>query len=195
MRRARVLALAGGLTLAGCSSGQGDDAAVTATASSTSAVVETTATATSTPTPEAVPEAEIDPAFDFATTTVTGEDFDGASLADSDVILWFWAPWCPTCVAEAPVILDAVDRLPAGVAVVGMAGLSGDQEYMREFVDMTGAGALTHVADLDGGIWKGFNVATQATIVVIDDSGERTMLGAGTTADELVAHAERIAAT
>ncbi|WP_062290278.1 redoxin family protein [Demequina phytophila] len=195
MRGATVLAIAGGLTLVGCSSGQGDDAVVPAAASSPAAVVET-ARATPVPTgTAATAEPAVGPAFDFTAATVDGGTFEGASIDNTDVILWFWAPWCPTCVAEAPVILDAAQRLPDGVEIVGVAGLSGDQEYMREFVELTGTQSLTHVADLDGAIWKGFDISTQATIVVIDDSGDSYTLGAGITADELVGYADKIAAT
>jgi thiol-disulfide isomerase/thioredoxin len=44
-----------------------------------------------------------------------------------------WAPWCPTCVAEAPNTL-AVDREHADeVTVLGVASL-GEVDLMREFV-------------------------------------------------------------
>ena len=31
--------------------------------------------------------------FEGQATTITGETFDLAMLAGSDLILWFWAPW------------------------------------------------------------------------------------------------------
>ncbi len=31
--------------------------------------------------------------FDAEATTVDGQVFDLAQLADSDLVLWFWAPW------------------------------------------------------------------------------------------------------
>ncbi|MDN4475124.1 thioredoxin-like domain-containing protein [Demequina sp. SYSU T00192] len=205
MRRATMLgATIGALVLAGCASGEaeGGDAAMSETP------MESTAHATAdamepveTPEPEVTvaeeaSEPEPDSAFAFTAPTVMGgETFDGATLDDTDVILWFWAPWCPTCVAEAPVLLDAAERLPDGIEIVGLAGLSGDQSFMQEFVEMTGTESFTHVADLDGSVWRGFDVSSQATIIVVDDSGDAYTLGAGTTADELVDYAEKIAAT
>ncbi|MGH8775288.1 MAG: TlpA disulfide reductase family protein [Jiangellaceae bacterium] len=46
----------------------------------------------------------------FTATTVDGEQFAGSSLAGRPAVLWFWAPWCPTCVAEAPDVLAVADR-------------------------------------------------------------------------------------
>lgn len=38
--------------------------------------------------------AAIDPAtFDGEATTITGEPFDLATVADADLVVWFWAPW------------------------------------------------------------------------------------------------------
>lgn len=36
----------------------------------------------------------IDPAtFDGEATTITGEPFDLATVANADLVVWFWAPW------------------------------------------------------------------------------------------------------
>ena len=37
----------------------------------------------------------------FTSTTLDGEPFDGASLYGEATILWFWAPWCPSCAADS----------------------------------------------------------------------------------------------
>ncbi|WP_169746635.1 thioredoxin-like domain-containing protein [Demequina maris] len=201
MRRATMVgATIGVLALAGCAAGEAEGGSTAADEAATSGATAEAMDAMETPEPHVTlttqsPEPEVDNAFAFTAPTVMGDaTFDGLTIDDTDVILWFWAPWCPTCVAEAPVLLDAADRLPAGVEIVGIAGLSGDQSFMQEFVEMTGTETFTHVADLDGTIWRGFDVSTQATIVVVDDSGDAYTLGAGTTADDLVEYAEKIAA-
>lgn len=79
--------------------------------------------------------------------------------------------------------------------MVGLAGLSGDLEYMQEFVEISKTGDMTHVADLDGEIWRGFDVVSQATLMVIDDSGEAYELGGGTTAEDLIEYAQKIASS
>lgn len=58
----------------------------------------------------------------FTATTVEGEPFDAADLAGRPVVFWFWAPWCSTCVAEAPHVLDIADEYD-DVQVVGVASL------------------------------------------------------------------------
>jgi len=50
----------------------------------------------------AMSDATVNETLRFDATTLTGDAFDGTSLAGTDAILWFWASWCPTCQAEAP---------------------------------------------------------------------------------------------
>ncbi len=38
----------------------------------------------------------------FSGETIDGEAFEGASLAGRPAVLWFWAPWCPTCRGQIP---------------------------------------------------------------------------------------------
>ncbi|MDH2393959.1 redoxin family protein, partial [Streptomyces sp. HNM0663] len=30
-----------------------------------------------------------------------GKPFDAKTLAGKPAVLWFWAPWCPTCKGQA----------------------------------------------------------------------------------------------
>jgi thiol-disulfide isomerase/thioredoxin len=112
----------------------------------------------------------------FASTTTEGEDFDARDLAGRDVVLWFWAPWCTVCRSEAPQVAAAAEQVE-DVTVIGVAS-SGSLQEMREFVDETGAGTLTHVADVPGDVWRSFEVVAQPTFVFIDDDG-RTQTFAG----------------
>ncbi|WP_062382829.1 redoxin domain-containing protein [Demequina iriomotensis] len=212
MRRATMLAaVIGAMALAGCASGAGDDADVAEagaapgpSGSAPAATHDGAGGAEASAMPDAAPadddagtDASSDPdnAFAFTGMTLAGEEFDGLTLDDRDVILWFWAPWCPTCFAEAGPLTEAMDRLPDGVEMVGIAGLSDDQAAMEKFVTDAQVEGMTHVADLDGSIWKRFDVVTQATVLVIDDSGDAYTLGGGVTADQLVDYAEKIAST
>src|SRR5690606_653887 len=97
----------------------------------------------------------------FSTTTVVdGAEFDATTLAGKDTILWFWAPWCPTCQAESGGIAEAAAELPDGVTLIGVAGRAevGD---MQGFVNDFGVGGFEHLADVDGSIWANFGVAYQ----------------------------------
>ena len=185
---------AGAVVLAGCAGGDTGATAGTAATDGTA----TTADAAS-PEPQVTlitqtPEAPVDNAFAFTAPTVDGGTFDGASIDDADVVLWFWAPWCPTCQLQSKTINEALPRIPGGVQFIGVAGLSEDLAYMQEFVETTGTGGMTHIADLDGNVYRHFDITAQSTLVFIDDSGEASLLGSGATADEIVAKAEELAA-
>ncbi|WP_207781961.1 redoxin domain-containing protein [Phytoactinopolyspora limicola] len=125
---------------------------------------------------------------DFTGTTVDGEPFDGASLAGQPVVLWFWAPWCPKCVAQAPTVLSVAAEHADEVVVVGVAGLAAADD-MPAFIDDTGTGELTHLSDPDGHIWREYGVAEQSTYVLLDSSGEPVASG-NFSADDL---AQRVA--
>ena len=60
------------------------------------------------PAPKPVPEQ-----LRFTAETVDGKEFSGASLAGKPALLWFWAPWCPNCQAEAPAIAEGGEESPA----------------------------------------------------------------------------------
>ncbi len=55
--------------------------------------------------------------------------------------------------------------------MIGVAGSSSSVEFMQEFVDETGVGGFSHIADVDNEIWQRFGVRTQPTFVFIDDDG------------------------
>lgn len=132
-----------------------------------------------TPTPEpdgtlAVPEQ----LMFTATTVVDGAQFDAAALAGKDAILWFWAPWCPTCQAESGGVAEAAAALPDGVTLIGVAGLA-EVPDMQGFVEDYGVGGFEHLADTDGSIWANFDVAYQPAYAFINDDGDiRVLIGA-----------------
>ena len=43
-----------------------------------------------------------DDRLQFTGTTLSGAPFNGAGLQGKPAVLWFWAPFCPFCNAEAP---------------------------------------------------------------------------------------------
>ncbi|WP_036553560.1 redoxin domain-containing protein [Nocardiopsis sp. CNT312] len=107
-------------------------------------------------------------ALAFDTTTVDGADFSGASLAGEPAVLWFWAPWCTVCRAEAASVVDASER--HDVEFIGVAGL-GEVDAMSGFVSDTGTGGLTHLVDGDGSLWSGFGVASQPAFAFLSADG------------------------
>lgn len=107
--------------------------------------------------------------LEFSAETVAGDSFEGTALADQDVVLWFWAPWCTECRREAPFVAQAqADN--AGVTFVGVAGL-GETDDMVTFVEDYDVGAFEHLNDVDGSLWQRFDVVRQPAYAFIDDTG------------------------
>jgi thiol-disulfide isomerase/thioredoxin len=107
----------------------------------------------------------------FTATTVDGEQFDAASLAGKPIGLWFWAPWCPLCRAEAPTAKQLSRTYAGKVNIVGVSGLD-NLDAMRGFVSDTGVDGIPHLADENGEVWKRFGITTQSTWVFLDADGK-----------------------
>jgi peroxiredoxin len=164
-RALAVLAAAGALVLAACggteSSGQPADAAAAAR-----------------------------PGLDFTVATLDGGTFDGGSLKGKPAVLWFWAPWCPTCVGQAKDVTNLAASYAGRAAVVGVAGLD-KVAAMHEFVTMTKVSSFQHLADEEGVVWKRFGMTEQSTFVVLDAEGGVVDRG-HLEPDELRAHLDRL---
>jgi thiol-disulfide isomerase/thioredoxin len=113
---------------------------------------------------------------EFTGEKVGGGSFDGASLAGKPTALWFWAPWCPTCLGQAPGVRKAVEQHADRVNIVGVAGLD-KAEAMPDFVRMAKVDTMPHVSDPAGALWKTFEVREQSTFVLLDAAGEVVFRG------------------
>ena len=160
----------------------GDDPATTAASSTTSSPSdEPSADPSEAPSEDSADEQSAEPAdagdgtaatpelLDFTATTVGGDSFDGASLAGSPTVLWFWAPWCPTCRSQIPQVQDLAQTYGDRVGVVGIGSL----DSAEAIADFAGdAEGVTHLEDVDGELWTRFGVAEQSSFVVLDADGE-----------------------
>ena len=183
-------AVVSALVLVGC--GSSPEAADDAPASSPSPSSPAPEPTTSTPPAEAPAEttavAVVPEALQFEATTVSGDAFDGASLAGRPVVLWFWAPWCAVCKSQAPEVSRLVDDFGDDVAFVGVGSLSDADEIESFAGDVPGP---THLSDPEGELYQRFGIAEQSSFVVLDaDGGEVLRTGyadddelAGTVAD------------
>lgn len=109
--------------------------------------------------------------LDFTSTTVDGEAFDGASLAGRPTVLWFWAPWCPTCRGQIPQVEQLASDHAGDLNVIGIGSLD-SAEAISEFAgDVEG---VTHLEDVEGELWKRFEVTEQSSFVVLDADGTVT---------------------
>ncbi len=109
----------------------------------------------------------------FAGATVDGGSFDSATLAGTPAVLWFWAPWCTVCRAEAPDVAAVAAEYEGRVRFVGVPGL-GPVDDMKRFVADTGTAGFTHVVDADGALWQRFGVVAQPAFAFVAADGTVT---------------------
>lgn len=115
---------------------------------------------------------------DFSSTLIDGTPVSLAEkLAGRPVALWFWAPGCSTCNAEAPTIEATAKMYVGDVTVLGVAW-NGTTQAMHDFEVRHGL-TFTSVNDADGKIFEQFGVAIQpAWVFIAQDGSMTTRLGA-----------------
>jgi len=156
--RGVVVAAACALTLSACAS---SDSSKPPASSPTPEAKQSTVQET----PEEVPES-----LRFTARTVDGDSFDAKELAGKKTVLWFWAPWCGECRREAPSLVAVQKATADEVTFVGVASL-GPVSDMKAFVADYKVGGFEHLADIDGKIWRRFDVVRQPAHAFIDDDG------------------------
>lgn len=114
--------------------------------------------------------------YDFSVATLDGGTFDGRTLAGKPAVLWFWAPWCPTCLGQAKQVNTLAADYAGKASVVGVAGLDKAAE-MRDFVGLAKLSGFPQLADEQGVVWKRFGMTQQSTFVVLDAQGAVTASG------------------
>ncbi|MGW7363540.1 redoxin family protein [Streptomyces sp. NPDC054841] len=120
--------------------------------------------------------AEVPEVLKFTATTVDGKPFDAKTLAGKPTVLWFWAPWCPKCKAQAAETAKVAAEYQGKVNVVGVAGLD-KNVAMKDFVSETKTGAFPHLSDEAGDVWKRFKVTEQSRYVILDKDGKTVYEG------------------
>lgn len=129
----------------------------------------------------------------FSGTTIDNTAFK-SDASGKPRVLWFWAPWCTVCRAEAPDVADVAKQFSGKVGFVGVAG-RGKVPQMREFVNQTGTGGFEHVADQDGSLWRQFGVSSQPAFVFVDAQGHATRRVGSLDAGQLRAEVESLLAS
>ena len=186
LRPAVVAVISTVLVLAGCAEDQPDaGSAPTSTPPPTS---QTSPTSPSQPVDDAAtgtPALAVPEQLKFTARTVNGQEFSGEALAGKPAVLWFWAPWCPKCQAEAPTIAQAASNA-GDVAFVGVAAQD-EVPAMQDFVGRFDLSSFPHIADTDAAVWKRFGVIYQPAYAFISSNGEITMETDQLDKDELLA--------
>lgn len=131
-----------------------------------------------------------DDRLQFTGTTLGGAPFNGASLQGKPAVLWFWAPFCPFCNAEAPGVAQVAAANP-GVTFIGVAGHS-DVGAEHAFVSKYNLN-FTNLND-DGSIWARYNVPWQPAYVFYRADGSSTFVNTPTQAMSQQDLSSRVAA-
>lgn len=92
-------------------------------------------------------------------------------VAGKPSLLWFWAPHCPICRAEAPDLVDFAARHGDDVQIIGV-GAQDDLEQARGFLAETGTDDLQMIWDASGKSWVHYGVTNQPTVIVLDPAGK-----------------------
>lgn len=164
------LLAAAALTLVGCGTQN------TASSGSAEEKSRTTAPGSSAPAQEGAGTAVAPKALRFTGTTVDGRPFDAATLAGKPTVLWFWAPWCPKCRAQAAETAKVATDYQGEAHVLGVAGLD-KNAAMKDFVSQTGTDSFPHLSDEAGDVWKRFEVTEQSRYVILDKDGKTVYEG------------------
>ncbi len=143
--------------------------------------------------PSAAGESSTVDALSFTAPTLTGATLDAARLSGSPVVLWFWAPWCTICRAEAPDVAAVAADYEGTVTFVGVPGL-GQADDMRAFVDDTGTEGFEHAIDSDGSLWQRFGIVSQPAFAFVSADGAVRTFAGSLGADELRRATEELAA-
>ena len=106
--------------------------------------------------------------LDFSSTLVSGQAFEGASLAGRPTLLWFWAPWCPTCRGQIPQVEGLAADHADELNVVGVGSLDSSEAIADFAGDVDG---VVHLEDVDGELWQRFGVTEQSSFVLLDAEG------------------------
>jgi thiol-disulfide isomerase/thioredoxin len=120
-----------------------------------------------------VPTARADDRLQFTATTLSGAQFNGATLQGKPVVMFFWASWCPFSNAGAPAVGQVAAANPK-ITFVGIAGRS-DVGSMQAFVSKYNLN-FTNLNDADGLLWARFNVPWQPAYLFYRANGSYSFI-------------------
>ena len=87
----------------------------------------------------------------FTATTLDGTTFTSADLAGRPAVVNVWASWCPPCVDEHPVLLEATGRHADELTIIGIV-YQDTADGVRTFLARYGDGGWPNLLDTSGRI-------------------------------------------
>ncbi len=131
--------------------------------------------------------------FQFAVDTIDGQSFDSRILTTQPTVLWFWASWCTICARESSTVAALSDHLAgSGVQVMGVAGLGSPMAEARPWADQHSVGALTHLFDADGSLFRRFEVIQQPSFAFVHPDGSFETVTGVVPLDELITRSKAL---
>lgn len=109
---------------------------------------------------------------DVRVTDLAGGDVSLAELAPSDrpLLVWFWAPHCPSCHAEAPEVESFSRKVQGELAVVGL-GAQDSEEMAQDFVAEHQLETPRMLYDPSFESWEHFGINGQPAAILFDREG------------------------
>ena len=78
---------------------------------------------------------------EFSTTDLNGEIITNAIFAESDItMIYFWATWCPPCVAGKPVLAEMYEKNLERKGLIGILIDMNNRERAQQILSGAGAG-------------------------------------------------------
>jgi thiol-disulfide isomerase/thioredoxin len=110
------------------------------------------------------------PAFDLV--TLTGEAYSNNSLKGQPALFMFWAPWCPVCRKELPILGEFYKtEKPAKLRVISI-GFADNRGNVEEYVKAHPETFVFPTAyDEESWVSRAFKINATPTFVVLDQSG------------------------
>ena len=90
--------------------------------------------------------------------------------APTPTLLWFWAPWCEVCNAEAPSIERMASRADTRLAVVAIGGRD-EAANGPAFVERHRLRTPTMLFDEPMTVWSAYAIPGQPAAVLLDRDG------------------------
>lgn len=107
------------------------------------------------------------------TNLATGTSINLRSVVDGDkpMLFWFWAPHCPVCRREAPLLEQLSQKHSDKIKIVGI-GTFDDLAYAERFVDNANT-TFTMLWSSASESWRHYNVNNNSYMWFLDAQGNR----------------------
>lgn len=117
----------------------------------------------------------------------TGKNVDLGSIVPNDkpILLWAWAPHCPSCRAEAGAVESFAKKNSGKVDVIGV-GTQDDFDYAKRFISDTGLSTPRMLWDPGFESWQRMGITAQPTWILVDGSGNAINGGIGPIPEQAV---------